>query len=434
MISVSGSQHIKLHDVAVEADANEVGILVDGTGKLIGPILSPDNPNDPTRSRISLREYVVPRVVDVTIKDLFLTGSTLPAILAKRVEMLRIDDNRVLMEDVRSLWPSIYVSGIEMHLHRNYVGIQGLATMLEWLPTTVAGDLIPFTDSNSDIAVKTQAPTSAKTQAATKKAAKKAPAKSAITGLANVGRLLPIEGINVTGIKIKVATHMGGIMIAGLSREVFVCENLIEGGRFNGITLGNYSVVDGKGLETGSTIGVTTVHEDPCSTTGTLEPPSSSTTGTHGTEIVAGGLLIDITIDRNRIGNIGFCGIGPVGLFDLRRIFEIISIENLTTTNNTIRNTVLRSTAALNTFGSLDSQETYNASSLSGQDAAGNYTGTNTQEGSFGAARPITSGASSPYAAICVPAVENLVIRDDVIANFGAKPGVGANGIFVLNG
>jgi hypothetical protein len=437
VISISGSQHIKLHDFAVEADTNEVGVLVDGTGKLVAPLPSPDNPNnpnDPTRPKISLRDYALPRVIDVTIRDLFLTGSTLPAILAKRVELLRIEDNRILMGDVRNLWPSIYVSGIEMHLDRNYVGIQGLATMREWLPTPVTGDLTPGTHSNTDSTVKTETSTSAKTQAATKKAAKKAPAESAITGLADVGGLLPIEGINVTGIKIKVATHVGGIMIAGPSREVFVCENLIEGGRFNGITLGSYSVVDRNGLETFNTVGVTTVHEDPCSTTGTLEPPSSSTTGTQGTEIVAGGLLIDITIDRNRISNMGLCGIGPVGLFDLRRIFEIISIESLTITNNTIRNTVLRSTAALNTFGSLDSQETYKASSLSGQDAAGNYTDTNAQEGSFGTARPITSGASSPYAAICVPAVENLVIRDNAIANFGAKPGVGANGIFVLNG
>jgi Family of unknown function (DUF6519) len=429
VISISGSQQIKLYDFAVEADTNEVGILVDGTGKLVAPSPgpnNPDNPNESTRPKISLSDYALPRVIDVTIKDLFLTGSTLPAILAKSVELLRIDDNRVLMEDVRSLWPSIYVSGIEMHLDRNYVGIQGLATMREWLPTTVTGDLTPSTNSNTGSIVKTEAASGAKTQTVSKKAAKKIVAESAGTGPVDVGGLLPIEAI-------KVASHMGGIMIAGPSRQVFVCENLIEGGRFNGITLGNYSVVDSNGLETATTVGVTTVHEDPCSTTGTLEPPSSSTTGKQGTEIVAGG-LIDITIDRNRISNMGLCGIGPVGFFDLLRIFEIISIENLSITSNTIRNTVLRSTAALSTFGSPASQETYKASSLSGQDAAGNYTDINAEQGSFTTAQPITSSASSPYAAICVPAVENLVIRDNAIANFGAKPGVGANGIFVLNG
>lgn len=442
VISISGSQHIELHDFAVEADTNEVGILVDGTGRLVAPPPSsdnPDNPSETTRSEISLSAYTLPRVIDVTIKDLFLTGSTLPAILARSAELLRIDDNRVLMEDVPSLWPSIYVSGVELHLDRNYVGIQGLATMRDWLPTTVTGDLTPASDSNPGSTAKTEAATGAKTQTGSKNAAKKTVAKktvaeSAGSGPEDVGGLLPIEAINLTAIKSIVARHMGGIMIAGPSREVFVCENLIEGGRFNGITLGNYAVVDSNGLETGTTIGVATVQEDPCSTTGTLEPPSSSTTGTQGTEIVAGGLLVDITIDRNRISNTGLCGIGPVGLFDLRRIFEIISITNLTITNNTIRDTVLRSTAALSTFGSLASQETFKASSPSAQDAAGNHADITAEPGSFMTAQPITSGASFPYAAICVPAVENLVIRDNAIANFGFKPGVGANGIFVLNG
>ena len=88
----------------------------------------------------------------------------------------------------------------------------------------------------------------------------------------------------------------------------------------------------------------------------------------------------------------------------------------------------------MSTFGSQASQETYKASSPSAQDAAGNFTDINAGQGSFSTAEPITSGASFPYAAISVPAVENLVIRDNAIANFGAKPGLGANGIFVLNG
>lgn len=436
VISISGCQHLKLHNFAVEADTNEVGILLDGTGKLVAPA-SPDTPgnsNQPAPAGVSLRSSTLARVIDVTIQDLFLTGSTLPAILAKSVQLLRIDDNRVVMEDVRSLWPSIYVSGVEMHLDRNFVGIQGLATMREWLPTTVTGELQSGATTNSGSPATPAFATAAKTRTVTKKSAKKIVAESARTGPADVAAMLLIEDVNRTGIKLKVASHMGGIMIAGPSREVFVCENLIQGGRFNGITLGNYSIVDSNGLETGTTVGISTVYEDPCAPTGTLEPPGSSTTGTPGTQIVAGGLLIDITIDGNRISDMGLCGIGPIGFFDLRRIFEIISIENLTITNNTIRDTVLRSTAALSTFGALDSQETYKASSLSGQNAAANYANINATHGSFTTAQPVTTGTSSPYAAISLPAVENLVIRDNAIANFGTHPGVGANGIFVLNG
>ncbi len=443
VISITASQHIQLHDFAVEADANEVGILVDGTGKLVAAPPAPDNSNDQiylASSNASFQQNSLPRVIDVTIRDLFLTGSTLPAILAKTVELLHIDDNRILMEDVRSLWPSVYVAGVEMHLDRNYVGIQGLATMREWLPTTVTGDLTANiagkAASNSANTTQPQAAASANTDVAPKKSAKKVGTKAAGTALADASGQLSIESASsLTGIKIKIAKHLGGIMIAGPSREVFACENQIEGGRFNGITLGSYSVVDGNGLETGTTVGVTTVQEDPCSTTGTLEPPSSSTTGTQGTSIVAGGLLLDIVIDRNRISNMGLCGIGPVGLFDLVRIFEVISIENLTITNNIIRNTVLRSTAALNTFGSHASQETYTSSSQNtSSDTAADPTGFTTSGANLSSVQPITSGSASPYAAICVPDVENLVIRDNAITNFGATPGVGASGIFVLNG
>ena len=79
VISISGSEHIELHDFAVEADTNEVGILVDGTGKLVAP---PTGTDETTRSKISRSDFILLRVSDVTIKDLFLTGSTLPAILA----------------------------------------------------------------------------------------------------------------------------------------------------------------------------------------------------------------------------------------------------------------------------------------------------------------------------------------------------------------
>ena len=438
VISITASQHIQLHDFAVEADTNEVGILVDGTGKLVATSADTGTSNNQiylAKSDASFQQNSLPRVIDVTIRDLFLTASTLPAILARTVELLHIDDNRILMEDVRSLWPSVYVAGVEMHLDRNYVGIQGLATMREWLPTTVTGDLTASTAntaaSNTGDTTQPQAAISANTDVAPKKSAKKVNAKTAGTALADSGAQLSVEGTDAaTGIKLKIAKHLGGIMIAGPSREVFVCENQIEGGRFNGITLGSYSVVDGSGLETTTTVGISTVPEDPCSTTGTLEPPSSSTTGTQGTSIVAGGTLLDIVIDRNRISNMGLCGIGPVGLFDLASILEVISIENLTITDNIIRNTVLRSTAALNTFGSAASQEAYTASS----DTEANLTGIGTSDASFSSVQPVTSGAASPYAAICVPAVENLVIRDNVIVNFGAQPGVGANGIFVLNG
>ena len=390
VVSITGSQHIQLFDFAVEAADNEVGILIDGTGDLIADPTPPDNPN---ANPIELRDrqidpnriFILPIVIDVTVKDLFLTGSTLPAILAQRVELLHIGNNRILMENVPSLWPSVYISGTEMRFDHNEVTIQTAATIRAWLPVAVADDL----DSDQ----------SAQAQAAGDSQAK----------------------LNLGLIKLTLANHLGGIMIAGPSKSVLICDNQIEGGRFNGITLGNYAIADSDGLDTGRIIGIQTVHEDDCSTTGTLQPPDPGTTGITGTSVVAGAPLVDITIHRNRIANMGLCGIGPIGLFDLRRFAEIISTQNLTITNNDIRNTLLRSTTALNTFGTTDQQTTTAASPL--QAAAG-----------IGAVSSINAGSANPYAAICVAAVENLMINDNAITNFGAHPGIEANGIFVLIG
>jgi hypothetical protein len=224
-------------------------------------------------------------------------------------------------------------------------------------------------------------------------------------------------------------------MIAGPSRSVFICENQVEGGRFNGITLGNYSIVDGSGLETGRIIGIRTVEQDPCSTTGTFVPPDSSTTGIPGTSIVAGGILIDIVIDRNRISSMGLCGIGPVGFFDMLRIFEIISIQNLTITNNLIRDTLLLATEAINVFGTAAAESSFQKSStLDGPAPVATAAQDTNDTTSVPPVGSINAGSSNPYGAICIPDVENLVIRDNAITNFGSRPGLKANGIFILKG
>ncbi len=370
IISVTACQHIQFRNFAVEAADDEVGILLDGMGKLIS------NPVDATgvisvKARSELLR--LPIVIDITIHDLFLTGSTLPAILAQRVQLLRIDDNRILMQNVASLWPSVFVNGIEMHLDRNYVGIQTTANMSRWLPTAVMNDL---------------------------------------ESASNNTRSESTDSAAVFSTNSKVPMHMGGILIGGPSRSVFVCENQIEGGRFNGITLGSYAIVDKDGIDTNRLIGIRTVHEDNCSTTVTFEPPHSGTTGVQNSSVVASGELLDIVIDRNRITGMGLCGIGPIGFFDMAQIFEVISIRNLTITNNIIRETLQRATATINTFGT--------AASTNAATGASAYLSAN-------------SSNSNPYGAVSVPSVEGLIIRDNVITDFGARPGLKVNGIYVLN-
>lgn len=428
VVSIANSSHIQLRDFCVEADTGDIGILIDGTGDLIA---SPPNNGttipgsgspqaDPATNAVSANPIDGERhanlfgTVDITVEDTFLIGSTMPALLAKSVELLHVDDNRVAMKNVRSLWPALWVLGEEMHIDRNFVGILSRATLEEWFPAVVENDL-------------------------TQVAAKPSNSAEALVQSTGTVETKPTEAhateanpVDVFSTASHIAKGFGGIQIAGPSRHVFVCDNIIVGGRFNGITLGSYDALDAQGNSIGATIGIDVVEESSCSTGGTLLPPTSvgSSSGNGSNTIVAGGTLVDIHIDRNRISSTGLCGIGPVGLFDLGTTAEVIAIEDLYITSNTVLDTVLRSTASYSAFGVIGADDSHSSSS------GGNLSGSagDTLEGASGALDSLVARASSPYAAICIPSVANLIVRDNIITNFGEQPGAPVSGIFVLNG
>src|SRR5262249_55454475 len=291
VITISESEHVELLSFAVEAARDEVGVLVDGTGTLrSGPATVGTNE---VRSAILQRA----RTVDVTLEDLILTASTFPAILADRVTLLQIERNRVAMENVRSQWPAVWVSGREIRVVRSWLGIRSTAADREWLPVTVAQDLGAAAGGSA----------------------------SGTIGPANV-----------------VPLHPGGLQIGGPSVDVFVLANEIDGAGSNGITLGSVSILDPNGRPTGQVTGVTIEVPGPCDTTITLTIPGSTSGGQDGGKIVASGKLRNIQINRNRIRNTGLCGIGPVGFFNFAEQLEVISVENLTIASNTIASTLMQ--------------------------------------------------------------------------------------------
>ena len=353
VISIAHSWHIEMRSFAVEAAQGEAGILIDGIGTLIAP--QPSNAGStqtPRISRIDFREILV-GAIDITIEDIVLTASTAPAIIAKRARLLKVRNSRAAMANVFSLFPAVWMSGDEIEFLHNWVGIQTPPNLRDWLPASVDDDLT-----------------------ADAKAA--APTGTSITGTSNIVR----ESVGIH--------HPGGLQIAGPSQDVAIAENQIAGGLRNGITLGNYTVIDKSGNETRYTAGLTLDLETTFTTTGSLSAPTTFI-NLQGSSIVAGDTLVNISIHRNSISNFGLCGIGPVGFFNLKETFEIIAIENLSIAANLITNTVQRATA----------------NDLS----------------SFLA-----------YGAICLPSVEGLTIRDNTITNFGSLPGLAVAGIFVLHG
>jgi Family of unknown function (DUF6519) len=340
-------ENVELRSFSASAATKEIGILLD---------------YPPTAQFFD--ELLIANTA-IAIEDLKITASTLPAMVARGVSQLRVAENRIAMKEVESLYAAVYLSGEEMFFERNSVHVKR-----ETLAHEGGGGAPPNKPTRTfhvDEHLKAQTPPPG---AGTESAA---------------GDFGTVEEFAMGA--------PGGIQIAGPSKNVFVLENEIEGGSRNGITLGNFIIIDKNGGDSGTLSGSQQLSEGACSTGGTGTLTGSTGSGTTVIKIGAGGKIRNLHIDRNRILNMGMCGIGPVGYFDLFTTLEIVSLENVNITSNVICRTLMRS---MQPFESKRSK--------------------------FG------------YGAISLPDVVNLIIRDNTITDFGVTPGAEVCGIFVLSG
>ena len=306
------------------------------------------------------------------------------------------------MSDVQSQWGSVYLSGDDILFKNNWVGLAS-SDFTVGIVAEPSQTAPPTTDSFivSASAGKRQLDPQGSAMVTAKQTKQKFKPLEGIRGAAadvtegmRVNAALETQGAATTGSR-KTPQASGGVHIAGPSKNVFVVENEIQDGSRNGITLGNIILLDANGNDTGKLTGLLVEMESECSKGGTFTVPGSTGTATGSMVFStgAGGVIKNVHIDRNLIRNMGMCGIGPVGFFDLFTNKEVIGIENLSITANVISNTMQRRMEAFNADASV-----------------------------FG------------YGAISLPNVENLTIRDNTITNFGATPGAEVCGIFVLHG
>jgi len=375
VISIAASQHIKLRSFVVEAADDEAGVLIDGTLTSLTP------------AQIAQLAALDPvglayPALDVALEDMVFTAATFPAILAERVRLLRIERNRVAMKNVASTWPAIYASGTEIQINRNWVGIQSAANVQQWLPTVVAQDL-----SAAGSTAGSAAGASAGSLSGSSSISFVPISTSEEPALLNT-RFSEVSASDLN--QAPGVGHPGGIQIGGHSAEVLLVENEIQGGGRNGITLGSFSVIDANKNDTGEWNGVLLTG---ASDTATLLTPGTNP-GTSGGTVVSSGILSNIKIQRNRISNMGLCGIGPVGFFDLSQTSEIITAVGLNISGNAISSTLRRKLVT------------------------------------------ITGAAifSLAYGAVCISDAQNLTICDNTLTDFGSQPGAYVCGIYVLQG
>ena len=186
---------------------------------------------------------------------------------------------------------------------------------------------------------------------------------------------------------------LGGIQIEGMSERVRILDNLIRGGSGHGITLGSLQIFDEAGEpDPRGDDGDEPV--DPCEPTRAVPGILVLVIGEDGTEIRPDGPIEELLIARNRIYEMGICGIGVIGFFDLRAVDAFVEVRQLWIIGNDIRRNMRRPVGQL-------AAEVANAAGFGG---------------------------------ISLADVENLVIRDNLIAENGATHLEAICGVFVLHG
>ncbi len=379
VITILNSQHIWLESFVVEADTGCIGILLDQLA--VYPYIA-------GMDTLAVARIKTKGTKDVEIRELIVLSSNRPAIDIIKGSTVTIEQCKIAMAEVNSNYPAVYVSGTEIRVQDNWIGTLSTAV----LPSVVQGDLTP---------------------------AKAAATGNNIINLANgflqidkeleiqyklpSAEYLAIPSENITGnqpaagAKAMQPAGTGGIQVGGISTDIYILRNEIQGGRGNGITLGSLIGIDSKGKPAGGVIGVF----PPDQPTGeccqqTLLFPSTYIYNSNGDKarIVVEGRIKNLHIENNRIRDMGLCGIGPVGFFDLGDQQEVVTVDGLFIIENEI-------TACPN--------------------------------------RPITALTQKQsvfmgYGAISLPDVAGTVIRDNQITNTGETLKDPVCGIFVLHG
>ena len=186
----------------------------------------------------------------------------------------------------------------------------------------------------------------------------------------------------------QVVAGRGGLQLGGGSERVRVINNLIEGGIGHGITLGHLIQVGGN--NPGGIIVWVIDPNDPCDPCNPGDVVIIVIPG-DDSHVESAGALYDILIERNRIYDMGLCGVGVVGFF-APETKQMITVVGLTIIGNRIRRCLRRPIAV----------------------------------------PPASMTGLVGYGGIAVAAVQDFVVRDNEIADNGPSQLEAVCGIFAL--
>jgi len=262
-IHVRNSRGIRVDSLAAEAQPQGIGIFLENTGQETLPGL----PNDP-----------IPKLHDISLLNLRVTGEGRSAIEARDGRFIQIRACDIRMKDVLSAWPGIFFLSDDGIIEGNTVCVRSQRQL-------------------DDITI---------------------PAS------ASVG----LGGIQIGGTSDRVRI-IDNLIQGGIGNGITLGSVVVLGqdGRDTGKRLGwVINILDPC---------------NPCKPGSVYFPPPDPSDG-DPTRTISAGELSEIRIERNRIYDMGLNGVGVVAYFDLETTKEVITVRGLSMLGNHVRGCLLR--------------------------------------------------------------------------------------------
>jgi Family of unknown function (DUF6519) len=257
-----------------------------------------------------LPTFMIRKSDSIILEDIAIESGPRSAVQIDKSRKVTVKHCLIQMRDLATTWQAIYSRGDDILISEN---------IIEVLPRPI---LTP--------------PPAAPVAAPVAVAAPAAEATAEVTEAIVVTSSASANKVNLGS-----ATR-GGIQLAGGSERVRILDNLIQGGIWNGITLGSLIEVNS---ETDEDFPDIPGKADPCDPCKPADITDDEDPQGGPPKFVSAGDLYDINIERNRITDMGMNGIAVARFFDLANKGDLIGVNGLHIYDNFITRCMRRDIA-----------------------------------------------------------------------------------------
>lgn len=243
----------------------------------------------------ALPGFMISNSTDITVEDLAIESGPRSAVQINNARHVNILRNLIQMREIQTVWQAIFSRGDDILIQSNTIEVRRNQPIPTTIPPAIGQPNAP-------------------------------------AGV-NTPTVPPVYTGDVT---------RGGIQLGGGSDRVKILDNIIQGGIWNGITLGSLRLVGSNDPDdTPDTPG----SEDPCFPCRPPDLTEEDDPNNPNERFESAGDLYDIKIGRNRITDMGINGISVVRFWNLVQQPEMVGVHGLHIYDNYITRCMWRNLA-----------------------------------------------------------------------------------------